>query len=217
VRYINALRLLHDVYGSYPASHRAHTLVRFLTCPFLRTLDVLPQRGRILEIGAGHGIYCYLAARTATAGNSRQVFAVEPDLRKTLLPTHAAGVRWIAGFDVSIRGTFDAIVVYDATYRMTIEERTAIYQRIFERLVPGGTFILKDMDPERGMKMRWARLQEWLSDSLLKVSLGSGFIYQTRAEVEATLGAIGFQDVEARRIDRFYPHPHLIYTARKPG
>ncbi|HEX7706690.1 MAG TPA: class I SAM-dependent methyltransferase [Thermoanaerobaculia bacterium] len=214
MRYINALRLLHDVYGRYPASHRLHTLVRFLTCPFLRTLDVLPKSGRILEIGAGHGIYCYLAART---GNSRQVFAVEPDLRKTLLPTHAAGVRWIAGFDVCIRGAFDAIVVYDATYRMTIEERTVIYRRIFDRLVPGGTFILKDMDPERRLKMRWARLQEWLSDSLLKVSLGSGFIYQTRAEVEATLRAIGFEGIRARRIDRFYPHPHLIYTARKPG
>jgi SAM-dependent methyltransferase len=215
VRYIHALRLLHGVYGNYPAGHRLHTFIRFLTCPFVRTLDVLPP-GRILEIGAGHGIYSYLAVLSVTPPASRQLFAVEPDLRKTLLPVHAPGVRWIAGFDDCIRGSFDAIVVYDATYRMPVDYRTALYRRIFERLNPGGTFILKDMDPEKRLKMKWARFQEWLSDSLLGVSLGSGFIYQTKGEVNATLAGIGFVDIRARAIDRRYPHPHLIYTARRP-
>ncbi|HJQ35528.1 MAG TPA: methyltransferase domain-containing protein [Thermoanaerobaculia bacterium] len=211
MRYLQALRFLHRTYRGYPFGHRLHVFIRFLTCPFLRTLGDLPQFGSVLEIGAGHGIYSYFAAH-----RGHRVFAVEPDLRKSIHPEHAPGVQWIAGYDECIRGVFDAAVIYDATYRMPVAYRTEVYRRAFERLAPGGTFLLKDMDPRRSWKMAFARLQEWLSDRFLKISIGSGFIYQTRAEVEATLRAIGFEDIRARAIDRGYPHPHLIYTARKP-
>lgn len=210
--YLDAARFLRRVYRDYPPSHRLHVLVRWLTCPFTRTVDDLPSGGRVLEIGAGHGIYSYLASRDAT----RRVYAVEPDLRKSLHPEHAAGVQWIAGFDECVRGTFDTIVIYDATYRMPIDYRTELYRRVFDRLRPGGKFILKDMDPAHRWKMKWARFQEWLSDTFLHVSIGSGFIYQTREEVEATLRAIGFEAFTAREVDRGYPHPHIIYTARRP-
>jgi cyclopropane fatty-acyl-phospholipid synthase-like methyltransferase len=211
ISYLAAARFLRRVYRDYPLRHRIHVLIRFVTCPFARTLDDLPAGGTMLEIGAGHGIYSYLA----TTDPSRRVIAVEPDLRKSLHPEHAPGVQWIAGFDECVRGTFDTIAVYDATYRMSIEYRTELYRRAFERLRETGTFILKDMDPSHRWKMGWARLQEWLSDTFLKVSLGEGFVYQTRDEVEQTLRAIGFRDIKARAIDRGYPHPHIIYSARK--
>lgn len=208
-----AARFLGRIYHDYPLSHRLHVLVRFVTCPFVRTLEDLPPGGRMLEIGAGHGIYSYLATRDP----SRRVFAIEPDLRKSLHPEHAPGVQWIAGFDECVGGVFDTVAVYDATYRMSIAYRTELYRRAFQRLRPGGTFLLKDMDPGRRWKMRWARFQEWLSDTFLKVSIGEGFIYQTREEVEETLRAIGFEDFRARAIDAGYPHPHVIYSARKPA
>ena len=210
--YLSAARFLRRVYRDYPLSHRLHVLVRYVTCPFVRTLDEPPTGGKMLEIGAGHGIYSYLSAHDS----ARRVYAVEPDLRKAVHPEHASGVQWIAAFDEAVRGTFDTIVIYDATYRMSIDYRTALYGRVFSRLRPGGTFILKDMDPGHRWKMKWARFQEWLSDTFLKVSIGEGFNYQTRAEVEETLRAIGFEAFSARAIDRGYPHPHIIYTAKKP-
>lgn len=209
--WVEGLQFLRRVYRRHPLRHRLHVLIRFVTCPFLRTLEDLPAGGTMVDIGAGHGIYAYLASRDT----ERRVIAIEPDLRKALLREHAPGVRWIAGFDECARGAFDTIVVYDATYRMSVQYRTELYRRIFDRLQPGGTFILKDMDPEHRLKMVWARMQEWLSDTFLRVSIGSGFVYQTRAEVEATLRAIGFEGFTARAIDRGYPHPHIIYTARK--
>lgn len=210
--FLSAARFLHRIYRRYPRTHRMHVLVRFLTCPFTRTVGDIPPGGRMLEIGAGHGIYCYLA----TTDPHRRVFAVEPDLRKSVNPNHAPGVQWIAAFDDAVRGTFDTIVIYDATYRMPIDYRTDLYRRVFARLRPGGTFILKDMDPGHRWKMKWARFQEWLSDTFLHVSIGEGFIYQTRAEVEATLRGIGFEGFTARAIDAGYPHPHIIYSANKP-
>ncbi|HET7711342.1 MAG TPA: methyltransferase domain-containing protein [Thermoanaerobaculia bacterium] len=211
IGYVGALRFLHRTFRRYPASHRLHMLIRFLTCPFLRTLDVLPRGGRVMDIGAGHGLYAALAIHEGV----REVIAVEPDVRKSLLPLEMPGIRKVAGFDECMRGEFDAIVVYDATYRMPIDYRAALYRRIFDRLKPGGTFILKDMDPDRTMKMAWARFQEWLSDTFLGVSIGSGFIYQSRADVERALRGIGFEDFRAQAIDRGYPHSHIVYTARR--
>jgi cyclopropane fatty-acyl-phospholipid synthase-like methyltransferase len=214
IGYVGALRTIRRAFAHYPASHRIHIFIRFFTAPFLRTLDVVPRGSRVLEIGAGHGTFALLLTR---AGAASEVIAVEPDTRKSLLPMRVPNVKWIAGYDACVRGTFDAIVIYDATHRLTIEARTDLYRRVFERLRPGGTFVLKDLDPEHRLKMGWARFQDWLSDTFLGISLGEGFIYQTRAEVESTLRAIGFDGFHAREVGRGYVHPHIVYWAVKPG
>lgn len=90
-----------------------------------------------------------------------------------------------------------------------------LFRRIFERLRPGGVFLLKELDPTSRLKIGWARVQEALNDRLLGITLGSGFIHETPAEVRARLEAIGFGGVRAVRIDRGYPHPHVLYVARK--
>jgi len=209
--WFGALRILHRTFRHYPPSARVHILIRYFTCPFTRTLDVIPQGARMLDIGAGHGSY----ARLAVEQGAREVIAVEPDLRKSLLPFKDPRVRFVAAFDDAIVGTFDAIVISDVAYRIPIPERHALFRRVYQRLKPGGLFILKELDPEARLKMKWARFQEAVSDALLGVSIGKGFIYESRAEIEATLSGIGFSDFNARRIDRGYPHSHVIYTARR--
>jgi SAM-dependent methyltransferase len=214
IGYFRALRILHGAFGNYPAGHRVHMLIRFFTCPFTRTIEDIPVGARVLEIGAGHSLY----ARLITEERAREVIAVDPDIRKSVLPSPSPKIRKVAGFDECIRGSdFDAAVIYDATYRMSLDVRRAIFKNIFDRLKPGGIFVFKDMDNGHRWKMKWARFQEWLSDTFLHVSIGEGFIYQSRAEVEAMLREIGFTGFTARAIDRGYPHPHIIYTAVKPA
>lgn len=213
IGYVDALRLVRRAFSHYPAGHRLHIFIRFFTVPFVRTLRYVPAGSRVLEIGAGHGTYALLLTRSNTA---REVIAVEPDTRKSLLPMRDPRVKWVAGFDDCIRGTFDAIAIYDATHRLSIEARTELYRRVFDRLRPGGTFLLKDLDPEHRLKMGWARLQDWLSDTFLGISIGEGFIYQTRGEVEATLRSIGFEGFEVHEVGWGYVHPHIVYVAKRP-
>jgi cyclopropane fatty-acyl-phospholipid synthase-like methyltransferase len=212
IGYVRALRILHRAFGHYPASHRLHILIRFLTCPFPRTVDDIPVGARVLEIGSGHGLYAVLIAEE----RAREVIAVDPDVKKSVLPSPSPKIRKVAGYDDCITGTFDAIVIYDATYRMSLDVRRELFARVLERLEPGGLFVWKDMDPAHPLKMKWARFQEWLSDRVLGISLGEGFLHQTREEVAAMLGELGFTDLQARAIDFGYVHPHLLYTAKRP-
>lgn len=209
---VRTARILHRAFGDYPAGHRLHTFIRFVTAPFHRTVEDVPAGVRVLEIGSGHGAFSVLMAEVR--GN--EVIAVDPDIRKGLLPSPSPRIRKVVGYDDCIRGTFDAIVIYDVTYRLPLDVQRALFTRVFARLRPGGVFLWKDMDPGVRLKMKWARFQEWLSDTFLGISIGSGFVHATRAEAEAMLREIGFSDVRIRPVDRGYLHPHLLYTATRP-
>src|SRR5688572_4812840 len=165
---VRAMRVLHRAFSRYAPSQRIHILIRFLTCPFLRTIDDVPRGARVLDIGSGHALYGVLLLDEGAS----EVVAVDPDLRKSLLPSPSPKIRKIAGYDDALRGTFDAVVIFDVAYRMPPQERRELFTRVLERLEPGGTFLFKDMDPRHRLKMKWARFQEWISDRLLRITLG---------------------------------------------
>ena len=211
LRYLRALRLLHRTFRHHPAGQRVHILGRFLTAPFLRTLDVIPVGARVLDIGAGHGTY----PRLIVEERAREVIAVEPDLRKTLIAFRHPKVKFVAGFDDCIRGQFDVIVVYDVIYRLPPEARDALFQRIFERVRPGGLFVLKDLDPSNRLKWMWNRIQETVSDKLFGLTIGEGFYIDTRDQIGERMARAGFTDFQWKRVDFGYPHAHIVYSARK--
>lgn len=207
---IGALRLLHATFHHHRPGQRLHILGRFLSAPFLRTLGAIPAGARVLDIGAGHGTLARLIAEDREAS----VVALEPDLRKMLTAYRHPRVRFVAGFDDCIRGTFDVVTLVDVLYRIAPEDRDALFERIHERVKPGGTFVLKDIDPSRRLKFRWNRLQENLADRL-GLSLGTQYTNEPIAEITERMTRAGFTGLEWKRIDRGYPHAHILYTARR--
>lgn len=206
-RFIRALIVLHRTYGSRPIRDRLHTLIRFLTCPFLRVLPSVPNDARLLDIGAGHGVFAVLAR-----DRGARVVAVEPDLRKV---RPVAGIGFVAGYDPVVRGTFDAISIIDVLYRFPVAEWDALLQRCAERLRPGGVLLIKEQDPTSRFKSAWNRAQERLTDKV-KLTLGEAFDYEPPRDFAARLERRGFA-ATWKRIDFGYPHAHVLYVAvRKP-
>lgn len=185
-----------------------HTLIRLLTCPFTRVLRAIPPETRsLLEIGAGHGVFSRLAA----ARGVPRVVAVEPDARKM---GRVEGVTFVVGYDAAIRGTFDAVALIDVLYAIPAAAWDDLLARAYERLTPGGTLLIKEQDPA-SLKNRWNRAQEWISMKLLRITLASAFDYESREAFAARLARHAFRDVTSRRVDFGYPHPHVLYVARK--
>lgn len=206
--YLRALLVLHRTYHTFPWGTRLHILIRFLTAPFLRVVSHVPATARTsLEIGAGHGVFSRLLADRGI-----RAYGVEPDLRK-LAPVDR--VRMIAGYDACIRGTFDVVAVLDVLYAIPIAEWDALLARVFDRLKPGGTLLIKEMDPEARLKNAWNRLQERISMRFLGITKAETFNYERTVDFVARLERAGFRDVKVKRVDFGYPHPHVLFLARK--
>ena len=203
------LLLVLRTYRDRPYGTHLHTLIRYLTCPFDRLLaEVPPETRSMLEIGAGHGLFSRLVA----ARGIRAV-AVEPDTRKI---GRVEDVQYVAGFDQAVRGRFDAIAIVDVLYAIPLAAWDEILGRAYERLNPGGTLLIKEMDPA-SIKNRWNHIQEWISMKFLRITMAEAMNYESVPVFTARLQRLGFREVTAKRIDFGYPHPHLVYAAQKPG
>jgi SAM-dependent methyltransferase len=204
--------LIRRTFAADPLPVRAHVLGRFLTCPFLRVLPHLPPGARILDLGAGHGTF----ARLAVEAGASQVVALEPDLRKALPSFDHPRVRFVAGYADAVSGRFDAVTIFDVLCRVPLGVWDPILAAAFERLRPGGVFLLKEIDPAHRLKGAWNRIQERIAD-LLGMTLGDAFSYETREQIRARLERHGFERFEAVEMGAGYPHAHILYKAWRPG
>lgn len=210
--FLAALSLIRRSSAGMPAASRAHVIGRFLTCPFPRVLAHVPPGARVLDLGAGHGTLARLAAEQRGA----QVVAVEPDVRKMLPAARHPRVRFVAGYADAVGGTFDAVTILDVLYRIPLAGWDPLLALAFERLRPGGVFLLKEIDPEHRLKGAWNRAQEKVAD-LLGMTLGEAFSYETREQLRERLARHGFERFEAIEMGAGYPHAHILYKAWRPG
>ncbi len=120
----------------------------------------------------------------------------------------------MAGFDSAIRGAFDVVAVIDVLYKVPIAEWDAFLARVRARVAPGGLLVVKEQDPAARVKSSWNRAQEWLA-SRLHLTLGEAFSYERPDEFLARLRRLGLSP-KATRIDRGYPHPHILYVSSAP-
>jgi 2-polyprenyl-3-methyl-5-hydroxy-6-metoxy-1,4-benzoquinol methylase len=171
----------------------------------LRVLREVPQGTSLLDIGAGHGLFAVLARE------GRRVVAVEPDARKV---RRIDGIEFVIGFDDAITGTFDAISIIDVLYKIPLDQWDALLLRCRSRLADDGVLIIKEQDPTARFKNAWNAIQE-SGATALGLTLGESFTYETPSNFIARLQRLGFENVQSKRIDFGYPHPHVLYTARK--
>ena len=122
------------------------------------------------------------------------------------------GIKNVIGYDDCIRGTFDAVAIIDVLYKMPINDWDSFLDRIRQRLKPGGTLLIKEHDPTARIRHSWNRVQERLA-SALHLTLGESFSYEAPAEFAARLGRHGLS-ATYQRIDRGYPHAHILYVAK---
>jgi len=199
-----------------PLGVRVHTRVRWFSAPFPAIADALPDGGRVLEIGCGHGLF---SAYAALAAPRREVLGVDIDADK--IRHGRAAVRGVERLALEVApdgavpaGPWDAVVVVDVLYLLPADAQRRLLTEAASRLAPGGALVVKEMGTTPRWKARWNTFQETLSVKVLRITEGSSFDFVAPETTAGWLTDLGLT-VEARRLDAGRVHPHHLLVARR--
>ena len=200
-----------------PPIERAYSFVRFLIMrpKILSAMDLLlPDRGRILDLGCGFGLFAAYFGQTQPL---REIVGVDMNARRIETATRVArslGLdrhRFLVG-DVralDLQGSFDACYVLDVMHHLPAEMQRPVLERLRDLLVPGGILVIKDITTDS----RFGLLFTEVLDRAM-VGFDEPLAYRHHREWGALLAELGFQ-VRAARIPDILPYPHVIIAARK--
>ena len=208
------------LYSGAARRDRVHVRVRWATCPVAAIDAEVPTRGRVLEIGCGHGL---VSAYLAVACPEREVLGVDIDERKLSI-ARAAAAR-LDGQGASLQfassdggavpaGPWDAIVIVDVLYLLDADHELALLDACVAELAPTGSLVIKETDVVPRLKHTIARLQEIFATRVFRITAGESLAFTPIGELADHLGDQGLS-VTVRRVDSGYPHPHSLLVARR--
>lgn len=209
-----AIRRSLGQYAGQPLGIRGFVLARHLLAPLARVLAAVPPRGRLLDVGCGHGLFANAAA---LGSPERDVLGVDPSGAKiSVARVSSAGlanVRYLQGTVQEIEEDgFDAISILDVLYLLPIEEKLAVLRACRERIAPDGVLILKTNDTRPPWKYRVARLQEEAMTGI-GLTMGHGLYFMSREQNAGLLELAGFRPTIVD-LNNWLPYPHVMFVSR---
>lgn len=212
--------LIGEIIGAYrSAVVRAYARIRFLILnqSLLDELEqYLPQRGRVLDLGAGFGLVAlYFGGRAP----GRDVVGVELNAGRVRAAESAAvriglaNVRFHAG-DVlawEAAGRYDVITLLDVVHHLPKAEVGGFLERVVGLLEPGGVLLLKEISHRPYWKMLFTL---WLDR--LMVGMKEPIHYWAPDELTAVLRGLGL-GVRRHRMNDLLPYPHILYVVTRPA
>lgn len=209
------------LYDDAPRGDRFHVRFRWWTCPFEAIEAQVPAAGRVLEVGCGHGL---LSLYLALSSPDRSVVGVDIDEHKIALAGRAADHLRPDEADATFAtvaptgfaaGRYDAIVIADVLYLLGADARRALLAQCVEHLDDGGVLLVKETDRLPRWKGAITVAQERLATRVLRITEGDEVSFAPPSEFVEQLRHAGL-DATIDRVDRGYPHPHVLIAARAP-
>jgi len=189
---------------------------------------LLPDRGRLLDLGCGQGVLTALL-RAATDRHARGRWPVGWPAPPSALATKGVELafkrvriaRTALGEDAVTQGDIrdtalprcDAIVILDVLLYLDRDEQAAVLARCAEALNPDGVLILREADAEGGLPFQITRWAEHLACAA-RGHWRQPLTYRPAAEWPELLSSLGFA-TEALPMSQGTPFANTLFIARQ--
>ncbi len=142
---------------------KAYDKLRSLIFPFGKILDEIPNKGKVLDVGCGHGTLPLYIAK-----NKRNVFVVGVEIsnKRVLVAKEKVkcfgNVKFFNCNFIEFKGNekFDTITCLDVLHHMSRSLHEKVIKKVSELLKPNGIFILVEIDRHPFPKYLCSRMHD---------------------------------------------------------
>ena len=191
--------------------------LRHLLSPLEVLENLVPEEGRVLDLGCGHGLFTnYMALRA----HSRKIVGIDPSWAKIEVARRTESmvpnVHYLLGdvTDVGKDKSFDAITIVDVLYLLPEAAQKEILRACYQLLKDAGVLILKTQDTKPRWRFVWTYIQEKVMVSI-NFTLGDRKLYfLPTPKTRQILEEAGFS-AEYHRLPARIFYTHIAFVCRK--
>jgi SAM-dependent methyltransferase len=211
------------LFADAPLSTRSFLRLRSMLTPYDRMASVLPARGRVLDLGSGHGL---LAFALSLGSHEREIIGVDHDPDRVRLAESAA-----LGLPVGSRPSFEVgdlkeklcafpsgsltgIAMIDILHYFDPPTQQFLVNQAARVLAPGGVLAVREIDSDNRVKGAVNRLYERLATGVgFTRSAGHMLSFRGSAGWIDLLEGAGFKVGAQRCGPRFFAD--VLYVAQR--
>ena len=212
---------LYRIYKNTGISNLIYVWIKLKICPLLKLEKYVPQKGKILDLGCGIGLFANIMVLSSS---QRVVEGSDIDGRKTSIArktvnsrnNHNFRVKSIFDISQAKNHKYDAIVISDVLYLIPLPQYENLFKTCFNMINSGGLLIVKEIDTRPYWKYFFTLFQETLAVKVLKLtfSYDKKFKFYSSGVFNKMLRDI-FSEVKYVRLDKGYAYPHIAYICKK--
>ena len=189
--------------------------LRKIIFPFVKIKQYIPQGGKILDVGCGHGILSVMVAKSSPNTN---VLGIDPSKDKIVQAKKLArgikNLEFKCGYLENLKAhNFDAIIIADVVCLMPTQDKLKMLKRIKNKLKRGGMLIFKDVEKKKSFFYYFMIFEEFLMAKVFKLTFTNHnqTYLMTKSEYKTLLQDAGFKIKTIKRIKGHLPYPHILF------
>lgn len=202
-------REIGNLYSKLGQGISLYAKLRWRLCPYEKIERYVPQKGKIIDIGCGYGLFSNLLALKSPKREAIGIDWSEKRIRAAKRTINTQNLKFYRKNINEMRlNNCDSIVMLDVLHHLPSKVQRNLLLKIFSGLKEGGSLIIQDVDK----KPFWKYLIVKSIDTL--VNLGRPICYCFPQQLCGLLRQIGFK-VKVVKIDKGLPLPDVLFVCNK--
>lgn len=205
-------------YSKISLNHRIFLTARSFQTSYENIAHYFPDEGTVLDLGCGYGL---LSFTLALQSRTRKIVGVDHDDERINIAKEASNA---FGSRVEFRAEsfektfsrgdhFCGIALIDSLHYSISSDQEATLKNIYKNLLPGGVFVMREVDLSNGIHAYVNRLHEWLATSVGFTKGKDGLFFRSELDWANLLKKIGFKIEKTERPS--YLFADVVFVCRK--